>query len=417
MRTVYKALTFTYIVYAVGILAYIYTQDPSRVPVYDIGGVSDPTTFMSRAQIHEANAVSRLQYVSFFIFEPLQWIIYFVVLTSGVSGRMKYMTQQMTHVKAFQRILYVIGLLALLFIVHLPINGFYFVIDHLYHLSSQTASSWLGDLLKSFGLDLITQVPLFLGVFWLIKKQPNRWWISIWVLSIPITIFLMFIQPLVVDPIFNTFQPLPDQQLKAEIISLTTKAHIPTDQIYVVNKSKQTNELNAYVTGIGSQTRVVYWDTLLHSMTKGEIVFVTAHEIGHYVLHHIYIGIVVGLLIGYGVLWVFYRLYLWIVQRFKESLHIDGPHDFVALPLLLLLYSVLSFAILPVENAISRTMEHQADQYAMMLTHDKKDAIQSFQMFAKHDLQAVNPPFLVYIFLDDHPTLLQRIDFVAHWKS
>jgi STE24 endopeptidase len=409
----FRTIWVIYLMYATIMVVYILSTDPSRVPVADQGGPSDPKTFLNDHQLLAADHLSKVEYIAFFLVEPLRWILYVILLTSGYNAYMKRLAGY-ARWRLVQDILYCFLLLVTLFVINFPIHLFFYIVDHAYHLSDQPIGSWMMDLLKSLGVDLVTQIPAFLAVYGLIRKSPIRWWLYTWILAIPVSVFLLVVQPLVLDPIFNTFQPLPNSQLRTEIMGLANQAGIPTDKIYVVDKSKQTNELNAYVTGFGNTTRIVYWDTLLKEMDKGEVLFVTAHEMGHYVKHHIYKGLLIGLAMAFLLLYLFAKVYRFLVQRFGRRLKLDGEGDVAALPLALLLYSLVSFWITPVENAISRTMEHEADAYAYALTHDKADGIKVFQTFARTSLQGVNPPSLVYWFLDDHPTLLQRIDFLRN---
>jgi STE24 endopeptidase len=407
MRTIW----ILYLIYAILMIGYIVSINPSHVPLADQGGPSDPNTFLTAKQIADTNHLSRIEYIAFFLVQPLRWIFYVSILSTGYNRLLKRLTSRF-RLGLVRNILFCILLLFTLLLINLPIDLFFYLLDRKYNLSSQSPGSWLVDLSKSFGVELVTQIPVYLFVFYMLRKSPKRWWLYTWMIAIPISVFMMFLQPVVLDPIFNDFKPLTDQQLRSEIMTLASKAGIPTDKIYVVDKSKQTNELNAYVTGVGNTTRIVYWDTLLKQMSKGEIVFVTAHEMGHYVKKHIYWGLAIGLILAFFVLWLYARIYRYLIQRYGRRIGVDGLSDIAALPLALLLYSILSFAISPIENGISRVMEHQADMYAYQLTHDKIDGIKTFQTFARTSLAGVNPPGLVYYFLEDHPTLLQRIDYI-----
>ena len=107
----------------------------------------------------------------------------------------------------------------------------------------------------------------------------------------PFTIFMMFVQPVLIDPLYNDFYPLKDKALEEQILSLADRANIPAEHVFEVDMSEKTNSLNAYVTGVGSNSRIVLWDTTLEKLTDKEILFVMAHEMAHYVEKHIYIGI------------------------------------------------------------------------------------------------------------------------------
>ncbi|WP_249712589.1 M48 family metalloprotease, partial [Bacillus cereus] len=107
-----------------------------------------------------------------------------------------------------------------------------------------------------------------------------------WLLTIPFTIFVMIIQPVVIDPLYNDFYPLKNKELETKILSIAEQANIPAEHVYEVNMAQKTNSLNAYVTGIGSNSRIVLWDTTLNRLTDNEILVIMAHEMGHYEEKH-----------------------------------------------------------------------------------------------------------------------------------
>jgi STE24 endopeptidase len=397
-----------YIVYVVGILVYFHTQNSLQVPSSYIGTPADPKTFLKPAQIQKAIKFSTITNSAYFLIMPLKWMIYFLLFSTGFSAFLK----DKTNFRYLRIPLFIIGFYLVLFLCTLPFSVFYYLIDRQYGLVVQSVFPWLADEIKSLGISMILYVPIYWLLYWLIEKKPIKWWIYIWSLSIPIIVFFLFVQPVLLDPLLNKFIPLQDQTLRREIITLTQKAGIPTKNIYQVDKSKETNEINAYVTGIGSNMRIVLWDTTLKRMDRGEILFVTAHEMGHYVKKHIYWGILFAVIGGFFGVYVFYRFYRWIAHRFGYE-----QQDISLFPLALLLVSLFMFFSSPVENAISREIEHQADQYGLQLSGDKNSAVRSFQQFARDDLSDVNPPFLVYVFLTDHPTILQRISFAESYKQ
>src|SRR5699024_8934028 len=116
--------------------------------------------------------------------------------------------------------------------------------------------------------------------------------------------FMMFIQPVVIAPLYNDFYPLKDKELEEKILNLADEADIPADHVFEVNMSEKTNALNAYVTGIGSNSRIVLWDTTLERLSDREILFIMAHEMAHYVEKHIYFGMAGYLLLSFIGLWL-----------------------------------------------------------------------------------------------------------------
>jgi len=125
------------------------------------------------------------------------------------------------------------------------------------------------------------------GIFFgLVRKFPNQWPILLWLTMVPLIAFTTFAEPLFVDPLFNKFTAMQEGSLKTKILELADKAKIPNAVILVADKSKQTNKLNAYVTGIGDSSRIVLWDSTIATLPEDQTLAVVGHEIGHYVMGH-----------------------------------------------------------------------------------------------------------------------------------
>ena len=177
--------------------------------------------------------------------------------------------------------------------------------------------------------------------------------------------------------------------------------------------AEKTNALNAYVTGIGSNSRIVLWDTTLNRLTDNEILFIMAHEMGHYVEKHIYFGIAGYLLLILIGLWLTAKIMRRLISRYGQVLKINKISSIRSYPLFLLITSILLFASNPVSNFISRYQETRADQYAINLMNDREAAVTAFQKLTISGLSEVNPPLLVKWFRYTHPPMLERIYKVA----
>lgn len=310
--------------------------------------------------------------------------------------------------------MYIFLLSSLLYILQFPLNYYKYTLSKSYGISTQTFSSWMRDNIIDFWLDFGISVIVITVLYWLFKKSPKRWWLFAWVLTIPFTIFLMFIQPVLIDPIYNDFYPLKDKALETKILSLAQQANIPSKHVYEVNMSEKTNALNAYVTGIGDNSRIVLWDTTLTRLTDEEILFIMAHEMGHYVKKDIYLNIAVYLFMTLIGLWLISKIMPWIISRYGSILKIKQMSHIHSLPLFLLISSVLLFFSSPLTNVISRYQEVRADEYAMELVEDPEAAISTFQQLTKAGLGEVNPSALVKWFRYSHPTMLERIIKIAN---
>ena len=177
--------------------------------------------------------------------------------------------------------------------------------------------------------------------------------------------------------------------------------------------SEKTNSLNAYVTGIGGNSRIVLWDTTLNRLSDEEILFIMAHEMGHYVMKDIYIGITEYLMMTLIGLWLIAKIMPWMIRRYGSILKIKKMSNISSLPLFLLISSFLVFFSNPMSNVISRYQEVRADEYAMELVEDSEAAVSTFQQLTKAGLGEVNPTPLVKWFRYSHPPMLERISNVA----
>jgi Zn-dependent protease with chaperone function len=246
----------------------------------------------------------------------------------------------------------------------------------------------------------------------------------VWCIAVPLTIAGAFLEPLVVEPMFYDFRPLAASHAeltrKIEEVSARAGVEIPPDRIYEMLASRKLNELNAYVTGIGASKRVVMWDTLLAKMNDDEALFVFGHELGHYVLGHVWKGIAMGAIaLAFG-LWLLARVLGWSIAKWGAAFGIRGLADWPSLAVLWLLASLLIFLSTPLTSAVSRYMEHQADQFGLEVIHGvvpnaPQVAAQSDQILGEVDLEEPDPSPLVVFWFYDHPPIATRIQFSLHY--
>jgi len=289
-----------------------------------------------------------------------------------------------------------------------------------YRLSVQGWGSWLWDWTKGELIGFVIATIMIWILYAVMRKSPRGWWISFWVVSMVLAVFLFFLTPLIIDPLFHKFEPLQkkDPGLTASLQKMVQHAgeDIPPERMFWMGASEKVNELNAYVTGIGASKRVVVWDTTIAKMNTPQIVFVAGHEMGHYVLNHVWKGVAFfGLL-----LFVFYAIGFrsigWVLRRWGGNWGIRGIDDWASLPAFLLMLLILFFITQPVANAFSRYLEHQADQYGLEVTHgltpdSGQIAAQSFQILGEVDLADPDPnPVDIFLFYD-HPANPDRVRF------
>lgn len=417
MRKVVGWSVVIYLLFALFITWYLFYGTNPNVPSELEGSVADPATFLNSRELMLATEYSRIKNLLFFLSVPFEWFIYILVLVFGISIKFRSWSKAQTKISIIQTAIYLFWLSLLVAVVSFPLDYISHKVSKMYHISTQPFADWMKDQLIAFWVNYLLMIVIVAVLYWLIKKSQKRWWLYAWLLSIPFTIFLMFIQPVIIDPLYNDFYPLQNKDLEQKILTLAEKADIPAEHVFEVNMSEKTNSLNAYVTGVGKNSRIVLWDTTLNRLNDDEILFIMAHEMGHYVMKHIYIGIAGYLLLSLIGLYLTYKLMNISIKRFGHTLKLKENNDIVSLPLFLLLISMLSFVASPMTNTVSRYQEHAADKYAIEMTKDEDAAVQSFQKLTKAGLSEVNPPYLVKIFRYGHPTMLERITFLENYDE
>jgi len=289
-----------------------------------------------------------------------------------------------------------------------------------YRQSIQGWDSWLVDWAKGEGVEIAIAILTVWVLFTAIRKSPRKWWFWFWIAAVPLIVLGAVIEPVIVEPLFFKFAPLADAQprLAASIEQMTARAGapIPQSRILEMTASAKLRALNAYVSGLGASRRVVVWDTTIRRMSEDEVLFVTGHEMGHYVLGHVRDGILFACAVLLFFLNLTYRLLRWMLARWGEMWDVRGPDDLAALPVLMLLLAVFGFLFTPISNAYGRRLEHQADQYGLEVIHGLIPdapvvAAHAFQILGEVDLEEPNPSTAVKMWFYNHPPLDERMRF------
>jgi len=345
----------------------------------------------------------------------LQFLLPLFFLSSRLSYRIRYFVEN-------DRSLFLSGLFygliffTLMFLIKLPLNYYSsFYLSHKYGLSNQTLSRWLEVMVKNFLInDLILSFFIFIPVY-LIYRSPRIWWLQLSFLIIPVIIFMVFISPFIIDPIFNKYTSIEDESLGQEIKALLHKANIEDASIYKVDKSKDTKTMNAYMTGILHSKRIVLWDTTIENLEESEVLSITAHEIGHYLEGHIWKSIVFS---SIGTILIMFLIFIssnWILDLSGGSFGIRKLYDIAAIPLLLLVLNFYTFLASPVSNYVSRHMEVEADAYEVILAEDRESAVSAMEKLYKQSLGIPRPSKIFKLWYHTHPSLEERIEFYRNY--
>lgn len=339
-------------------------------------------------------------------------LVLLLILSTRLSARMRDAAARIGRFRFLAAMIWFALFSLAVFLLTFP-RTYYagWIVPHEFQLTHQSFPSWLGDHFKGLGVNIIGGSILAALALWAMRRW-RRWWIAVWLGSIPIIVFTVAIWPVVVDPLFNTFQPFTREPLRSRLLAEARRAGIPSADVYEVDASKQTTTMNAYMTGIGPTKRIVLWDTLLAKLDDDEVVATMGHEIGHYVLNHIWKGIAAGILGSLLLTFVAQQLYEWGLRRWGARWGIrEERGDPASLPWLLLVVGVLSFLSAPVDSAVSRYMEHEADAYGLQLTHLNEATASTFVKFAEDAKVDPDPPRFIELWRYSHPAPAKRIRF------
>jgi STE24 endopeptidase len=347
-----------------------------------------------------------------------------ILLKLRVAPAFRNLAERVSRNSFVQALVFVPLLTLLIAILSLPIDLYEHHISRAYGLSVQGWASWAGDWCKAEGISIVILVFTVYALFQIIRKSPQRWWLYFWLLSLPFIVLLIFVAPVILDPMFNTFEPLEKKQpqLVSEIEKVTQRGglSIPRDRMFEMEASAKVTTYNAYVTGIGATKRVVVWDNTARDLTIPETLFVFGHEMGHYVLNHIYKGLAFAALMMLAGFWLGRYLVLALLAKWGAAWQIRGINDLAALPVLMLALSLLTLVGEPIGNAFSRYQEHQADIYGLEVTHglfpNSADvAASSFQKLGENSYDYPTPNPLLVFWSYSHPSIAERIRFSLHY--
>jgi STE24 endopeptidase len=360
----------------------------------------------------------RFRFAVFGIFYQL--LLLGVVLHFKVAAKFRDWAEKASPKRGVQAIVFTSPLILTLSILGIPEDIYEEWVSRAYGLSIQGWGSWFGDWVKSQLIGVVLGVIVVSILFWVIRLNSRKWWLYFWFASLPILAATTFLQPLVIDPLFHKFEPLarkaPELTLRLEEMVHQAGQDIPPERMYWMGAGEKTTTLNAYVTGMGASKRIVVWDTTLAKMDTSQIVFVAGHEMGHYVLGHIWKSLLLTAVLFFFLFYLGFRLIAVLLKKKGTQWGIRGVDDWAALPALILLFSIFMTLSMPIMNAVSRHIEHQADQYGLKVTHDlgpdaAQKAAQAFQILGEVGLSEVDPhPLNVWLFYS-HPTLADRIRF------
>lgn len=303
------------------------------------------------------------------------------------------------------------------FLLFLPLDYYSeFIRMHAYGLSNQTFAKWFGDSVKDLIISTFINMPVVWAIYATIRRSSKYWWLYSGLLYIPFLFFMSFISPFFIDPVFNKYTALEDKALEAKIYDLIKRTAIEDCKVYQVNKSVDTNEMNACMTGVLGSKRIVLWDTTIKKLNDREILCVVAHEMGHYLMGHVWKSIFISGLLCVFILYFVNKGTLWLLDVSRGSFGFSRLHDIASLPLLALLVALITFILSPGINAYSRQMEMEADRFELELTQDNYASASAMVKLHEQSLSLPQPGLVYMLWNYDHPTFKSRVDFANTYK-
>jgi STE24 endopeptidase len=331
---------------------------------------------------------------------------------SGWSARLRNLAQRLGRGWFLTIGLYIVMFLAIMYVVDFPLSFYQgFVRQHGYGLSNQTLSRWLRNSVVRLAVDMGMAFALVWVPYLILARSPRRWWLYAAILSVPFLFLTMMIVPVFYDPLFNDFGPMKNKELERSILSLAGRAGIEGSRVFEVDKSADTNAVNAYVTGFWQSKRIVLWDTLIKRLDESELLVVMGHEMGHYALGHVVRSILMSSIVTLVGLFLVDRLGNSLVHRYRDRLGFDQLADIASVPLLIMLLEAAFLVLSPVGLAYSRYQEHEADEYALKLTKANHAAGTAHVKLLTENLGNPRPGLFYKIFRASHPSAGERIDF------
>ena len=398
MKKTLAIFIIAYAVYGICVWYYLFHFTSTGIPLEYVGTAADPATFMSADQLQMSTTFARIRHLLFFLSTPFEWLAILFFIFSGLSDHFEDVVKTRISARWLQTVVYYLMFALFSFLVMLPFRFISYQLARFYGTSVMSLSHWLRNRGIDFIVDFILMIAIIQTVLFLMRNFRRTWWRAAWFVFIPFAFFIMLIQPILIDPLYNDFRPIQNPQLETRILNMAEDAGISARSVFEVKMSDRTNTINGYVTGVGPTARIVLWDTATMQLSEDEIMFLMAHEIAHYVNRDVYIGIFIAIVFAFGGMYIVYRV-------------VDNMEDqrLNRIPAAILTVSMLLFAVSPVSNFISRRIEVRADEFALETTQDADAGISLFQTLSATSLNEVHPPRLVRIFRSMHPSIFERI--------
>ena len=339
-----------------------------------------------------------------------------VLLNLRWSARMRDVAVRLTRFGWLQALIYWVEYDIVTLILGFPLAWYEGLFrEQKYGLATQTFAPWMGDQMKAFLVSIVLGGIALPVLFAIVRKFPRTWWLGGALAGIALSIVLVAIGPVFLQPLFNKITRLEDPKVTSPILHMAHANGIPTNDVYEIDASRQTTRMSANVSGFAGTTRITLNDNLLRRGSLEEIEAVMGHEMGHYVLHHILWGIsFISVIIVISMAYLSWSVQ-WAIRRWGAKWGIHDPGDPAVLPLGMLLISILFFVLTPVVNTQTRLQEKEADMFGLNASRQPD----GFAQAAIHlgEYRKMHPGKLEEWIFFDHPSGYDRIHSAMVWKS
>jgi STE24 endopeptidase len=285
-----------------------------------------------------------------------------------------------------------------------------FKIENKYGFNAMTVRLWIIDFLKSLILTTVLIAIVLTVGLWFIQSSPDNWWIWIWIFYLIFSLFIMYISPYVIEPLFNKFIPIEDESLAQNIRELLQRVGIKVSRVFKMDASRRSRHTNAYFTGFGKVKRIILYDTLLEKMNTDEVLAVVSHEAGHWKKKHVLKLIIVSEIASLITIYISFRILQ--TDLLTNLFQIEPDTFFAKIIILGFIGSIISFPFIPLGNYISRRFEREADRFSCKLMGNKESISTALIKLSKDNLSNLHPHPLFAAFYYSHPPIVERIESI-----
>ena len=343
-------------------------------------------------------------------------LAYLAMLRLGWSAAWRDLAARITRRPFLQALLYSVPFVVVGALLTLPwaIYTEYYR-ERQYGLMNQDLAAWLGEQGIQLGIGLFTEALLIAVLFAVIRRWPRRWWIGATGALVAMLLLFVMITPVFFAPLLNKYTPMQAGPMRDQILAMAHAQHIPTDNVYVFDASKQTKRVSANVSGLGPTIRISLNDNLLKRASPAGVKAVMGHEMGHYVLNHVQ-----WMIAQFAVLILGFMYLLWwsvprLIARYGHAWGVTDASDLAAVPLYYLIAAALSLVATPITKTLIRRHEIQADAFGLDAAREPDGFAATAMQLSEY--RKIEPGPIEEALFFDHPSGRTRVHMAMAWKA